>query len=119
MAKTTEDMGQKPTACVDLDGVLNTYDGWKGENHFAQPRTGVHDFLLNLGADFEIVVHTTRDPEKTRKWLKAHQLWSLVEGVSRVKPPAVVYIDDRAVQFNGDYDEALEAARSFAPFWQE
>lgn len=117
MAKTTEDLGEKPTACVDLDGVLNLYDGWKGAHYFHGVRPGARDFLLNLGVDYQVIVHTTRDIDKTVQWLRDNQLYSLVNGVSNEKPPAVVYIDDRAVTFEGDFDAVLEEVRGFAPFW--
>lgn len=119
MAETTEDQPVR-TVCVDLDGVLNVYDGWEGENYFHGPRPGVADFLLNLGTIFdEVLVHTTRDVGKTTRWLEGHNLRSLVDGVTSDKPPAIAYVDDRAVQFNGDFEQTLEDLRGFAPHWKE
>ena len=37
----------KPIICVDLDGVLNSFDGWKGADFFHPPRPGAREFLQN------------------------------------------------------------------------
>ena len=31
---------EKPIVCVDLDGVLNDYDGWRAPEYFHPPRAG-------------------------------------------------------------------------------
>lgn len=100
-------MTDRPTVAVDLDGVLNRYDGWRGEDHFAEPLPGAQDFLARLYTKYRIVVLTTRDPFATRDWLMQHDLSPFVAYVSDRKVPAVVYLDDRAVRFTGDYEEAL------------
>ena len=57
------------TVCIDFDGVLNTYDGWKGEDELFNPREKVEWFLKQLRqAGYEIVIHSTRTPSKIRKW---------------------------------------------------
>ena len=38
----------RPIVCVDLDGVLNDYDGWKGADYFHPPRPGAREFSQQL-----------------------------------------------------------------------
>lgn len=50
----------KKTVCVDLDGVLAQYDGWKGDDIIGDAIPGAHDFVRRL-MEFSIVsVFTTR-----------------------------------------------------------
>lgn len=46
--------------CVDLDGTLAQYDGWKGLSHFGDPFPGAQDFVAKLQKMGTVVIHTTR-----------------------------------------------------------
>lgn len=92
---------------LDFDGVMNTYDGWKGEDVLFEPREGLADFLALLSVRYAIVIHTTREPHDVWDWLRQYGLEDLIADITQVKPKAVAYVDDRAVRFNGDYDEVL------------
>lgn len=53
--------GAAPIACVDLNGVLDTYTGWKGADHFDPPRSSTRAFLEALcSRGYRIVIFTTR-----------------------------------------------------------
>lgn len=105
------------TVCLDFDGVMNTYSGWKGENELFSPRGGLKVFLERLiEGGFDLVVHSTRPAEKIRAWLETHGLPALQ--VMDRKPPAVVYLDDRAVCFTGSFEDALHAILNFRVFWE-
>jgi hypothetical protein len=113
-------MGKKKgrTACVDFNGVLDTYTGWKGPDHLYPPREGVREFLEQLSAMYTVVVLTTFDHRKVRGWLRAHGLDGLVSDVTNKKIPATVYIDDRAVRFDGDYGATLREVERFRTHWE-
>ncbi len=112
-------MDERPIVCVDLDGVLNQYDGWKGAEFFHPPRPGAREFLERLNAlGFRVVVFTVRWGPHVREWLDRHALSELVDEVTDKKPPAHVYIDDRAICFNGDYDSVLNEVRGFKAHWE-
>lgn len=96
------------TVAVDFDGVLNAYQGWAGEDHFAEPMPGVEGFLAYLNQRYRVVILTTRDPEGVRAWLEEHGLSYYVSSVTDRKVGAVAYIDDRAIRFDGDYTEVLD-----------
>ncbi|HZT39725.1 MAG TPA: haloacid dehalogenase-like hydrolase [Bryobacteraceae bacterium] len=108
------------TVCVDLDGVLNAFDQWRGPEFFHPPREGAREFLAALkGQDFKVVVLTCRWHEWVAKWLREHGLAEFVDEITDRKPPAHVYVDDRAICFRGDFDQTLQAIQNFRPFWRD
>lgn len=105
------------TICIDLNGVLDLYNGWKGEDHVDPPRPGAREFLAEL-QDFKVVVHTSRDTFRVWQWLDEHDLLNYVDEVNNEKVPAFCYVDDRAVCFRGDFHETLETIRGFKAHWE-
>jgi hypothetical protein len=109
----------KPLACVDFNGVLDSYEGWRGPDHFDPPRPGARDFLDALRArGFDVVVFTTRWPDDVWRWLREHGMAECVIEVTDRKPAAHVFIDDRAVCFRGDFDATLREVDAFAAHWE-
>jgi hypothetical protein len=110
----------RPIACVDLNGVLDAYTGWRGPDHFDPPRAGARAFLDGLRArGFDIVVFTARHPDGVWAWLRDHGLADAVAEVTDRKPAAYVFIDDRAVCFHGDFDDTLKQVDDFAAHWED
>lgn len=118
--KTTEHK-HPITICLDFDGVCNTYDGWKGEDELFEPLEGLEEFLVELKArGYQIFVFSTRGPEKLAQWFYEHWLDNLVDGFPITKPPAVAYVDDRAIGFDGDFGGVLDdLRRGTEPWWHE
>jgi hypothetical protein len=109
------------TVCVDLNGVLDQYTGWKGspEASLTAPRPGAVEFLQALQKrNFRIVVFTTVHAPIVRDWLREHKMDSLVDDVTDRKAPAFAFIDDRAICFRGDFDAALDQLDSFRAHWE-
>lgn len=123
-------MSYKKTVCVDFDGVLCRYDGWKGEDHFGEPLPGALEFMRLLYGVAKVVVFTTRTkadtpgrpegttPEslalKVKQWLYDHGMPYHEVYVGQGKPLAAAYVDDRAVGIptnptQGDFEAALFA----------
>jgi hypothetical protein len=112
-------MADRPVVCVDLDGVLNEFDGWKAPEYFHPPRTGAREFLEGLEAlGYEVVVFTVRWAPWVEGWLRQHGLASYVSRVTNEKCAAHVYVDDRAVCFTGDYAATLERIAKFRAHWE-
>lgn len=106
----------KPTICVDFDGVIAEYTGWKGG--LGDPASGVERFLSALSEHYNVVVLTTRKPTLIWGWLHTHDLNDYVVSVTSIKPLAVAYIDDRAIQFRGDFGETLQELADFHAYWE-
>jgi beta-phosphoglucomutase-like phosphatase (HAD superfamily) len=109
----------RPLICVDLNGVLDAYTGWKHADHWDPPRPGAREFLQALHAEgFDVVVFTTRHPVGVRRWLREHALYDLVDAVTSRKPAAHVFVDDRAVCFRGSFADTLTQVKAFKAHWE-
>lgn len=100
----------KPTLSVDFDGVLNPYtQGWmNGEIYDAQPMVGARGALETLSQTYRIAITTARpNLDVVNDALENWGLAEFVDEVSNMKPPAVAYIDDKAIQFQ-NWDQALQ-----------
>jgi len=53
------------------------------------------------------------------RWLADHMLAEFVLEVTDKKPPAHVYIDDRALCFRGDFAEVLDRIPHFRAHWEK
>jgi hypothetical protein len=113
------DNPQAPIVCVDVNGVLDAYTGWKDADHWDPPRPGAGAFLRSLSeGGFDVVIFTTRHSADVRRWLRTHGLLQYVKAITRRKPPAHVFVDDRAVCFRGNFDETLERIIRFKAHWE-
>lgn len=103
---------------VDFDGVISTYDGWKGFDVLGTPIEEVRNALILLKeSGYKIVVFTTRlDTPTLRNWLKGNSVpFDSVNSNAHnppntsQKPIAHVIIDDRAINYHGQSCETLIA----------
>lgn len=103
-----------PTVCVDFDGVLAEYRGDFKSGAMGTPLPGALAFTRRLEAEgFYIVVLTARrDLNRVGTWLAINGFPPYP--VTNTKPPAVAYLDDRAVRFRGNWDDALRGIREKA-----
>lgn len=102
----------KPILSLDFDGVIHSYlSGWQGADNAPDvPVPGVKDFILDAMNMFTITVFSSRSHqdggiEEMRRYLIEEVGLSeqVVEGIDfpTSKPPALLSIDDRGMQFNG------------------
>lgn len=110
---------KKHSVCVDLNGVLDTYSGWKGEDHVAPARPGAKYFLQTLSEQYKVIIFTTQPAGKVWEWLREYEMAEYVDEVTDRKVPALFYIDDRAITFRGDFQETLEEIKKFKPYWKK
>jgi hypothetical protein len=106
------------TVCLDFDGVLHSYrSGWCGAEIIPDPPIhGTRQAIARLRELYRVVVHSTRcgSPEGRQAvidWLRRNGI--VVDEVCEHKPPALVYVDDRAIRFRGDWDKMLDEIREF------
>ncbi len=111
---------------VDFDGVIHAntkgfYDG----TVYDDPIPGSREALESLSKKFTIVVYSAKarkdrmliggktGAELIWEWLRRHEMDSFVSDVTAEKPRAVFYIDDKAVRFNGQWDNTMELLREY------
>ena len=112
----------KQTVCMDFDGVIHSYkSGWQGaENCPDPPVPGIREAVAEIrAAGYELVVCSTRCATHAGwlavcNYLKTHNID--VDDIVKDKPPAIVYIDDRAICFDGHPETLLGKVRSFKPW---
>jgi hypothetical protein len=82
-------------------------------------RWSVPRFLARLNEQgYEVVVFTVRWAPWVEDWLRAHGLAELVARVTDKKCATHVYVDDRAVCFEGDYAATLDRIAGFKAYWE-
>jgi hypothetical protein len=113
---------RKPRVCLDLDGVLARYEGWKGSDHIGAPLPGALDFATSLSQFADVVIFTSRcsqdaaaesnrvvDPARMRiriiDWLEKYKIPYVDVYVGQGKPRAAAFIDDRAVACSPQTDK--------------
>ena len=109
----------KKTILFDLDGVLNTYEGEYDKNYIPPIKDGAYKLIKELSEDYKIVIFTTRNSLIASKWIIENKLDEYVENVTNVKEPAYLIIDDRCINFTGDYNELLNKINTFIPWYKD
>ena len=112
----------KQTVVVDFDGVIHSYtSGWQGVGVIPDPPVpGIKEAINNIrSAGYEVIVVSTRcaSPEgrvALFQYLNRHGIE--VDDIRKEKPPAIVYIDDRAICFDGHPETLLAKIMHFTPW---
>src|SRR5690606_3471986 len=115
----------RKTLAIDFDGVIHAYtSGWRGALEIPDPPVeGAIAWLEAAAERFDLAIFSVRAAhpgaiDAMRAWLRAHDLAERV--LERVrfpiqKPPAEVYIDDRAFRFEGTFP-SFEALGELEPW---
>lgn len=111
-------MIMRKTVCVDFDGVLNNYEGFDGNNLYTA-KPFVKEFLEKLDDEYDVMIFTTREKGQIQSWLYQYGLEEIPVGITNQKVPALAYIDDRAIQFRGNFNETLKELENFKAYWEE
>lgn len=108
------------TIAVDFDGVISTYEnGWMGPVPTDPPVIGARAGLAALKAmGYGVVVFSCRaltheGRDGIKRWLRD---WDIeVDEVTGIKPHASLYLDDRAMRFDGDWEAVVRALLTGVP----
>lgn len=140
---------KKPILCIDFDGVIHSYErGWQDGTIYGELTPGFAEWAERARKLFRLIVYSSRskDPggiDKMARWLAArmpdnwqctdlptehmpvlrlldaHRAELLMFHFASQKPAAFLTIDDRAVQFRGDWSTprmAPDTLRAFVPW---
>lgn len=103
---------------VDLDATIAEYHGWRGEEVIGDPLPGARESLEALSDQgYIIIVYTARkDRARVARYLESHRIpFDYIES----KMYADVYVDDRALRFEGDWDSTVRGVRTARPWYDE
>ena len=108
----------KKTILIDLDGVLNTYDGKYDKNHIPSIKDGAREFLKDLNEIYRVVIFTSRNLYLASKWVVENSLDEFISDVTNIKEPSYLIIDDRCEKFEGDYQELRNKIDNFKVWYK-
>mgnify|MGYP001587210552 CR=1 FL=1 len=110
----------KPTVCVDFNGCLDLYTGWVKDGMGTEypPREGAAEFLEALHSKYKVFILSSIQPMDIQVWLDKNGMGQWVDDVTKIKPPAIAYIDDRGITFKGDFGDVLRQLEDFKPHWR-
>ena len=103
----------KKTLLIDLDGVLNQYTGNFDKDHIPEIKHGAKEFLTKLSEKYVIKIFTTRNKILATKWLIENNLDNIIDDITNVKDLSYLYIDDRCINFDGDYSNLENQIQKF------
>lgn len=113
------------TVVFDFDGVIHSYtSGWQGATVISDPPVdGIREAIEEIRENgYKVVVVSSRCKAMNGElaiwvYLEKHNI--VVDDVMAKKPPAVVYIDDRAICFDGNSAGLLDKIRNFKPWYEK
>lgn len=133
----------KPILCLDFDGVLHSYtSGWKGADVIPDPPVAkMVPFLERAIREFDVQIFSSRTGQPggldaMKQWIDHNVMLhfggafadppELERGMAIVaaigwpteKPPAMVTLDDRAIQFNGTWP-SIAWLKAFQPWYKQ
>lgn len=109
----------KPTVVFDFDGVIHSYkSGWQGPGVIPDPVVpGIVEAIDHLRANgYRVVVVSTRcssigGKTAVEDYLTENRI--AVDAVMAEKPPALCYVDDRAICFQGNAGKLVDQIKGF------
>lgn len=112
----------KGTVVFDFDGVIHSYiSGWQGETVIPDvPVEGIREAIDDIRhCGYEVVVVSTRCATEDGMNAVCEYLYRnkiKVDRVCKEKPPAICYIDDRAICFDGHPETLVDKINNFKPW---
>lgn len=116
----SEDSAYWPVLGIDLNGVLDKCGDWQGFVQHWPVREGALDFVLRVRPHFgTLYCFTATMPiQFAAEWLTLNGFDTLFDYVSNWKLPGI-YLDDNAIPFNGDFNQAYLDIVKHKPHWRK
>lgn len=115
----------KRTVVFDFDGVIHSYrSGWQGAGNIPDPPVpGIREAMSGImTAGYKVIIVSSRlayDEGRVAMtaWLGRHRI--PYDDLMKEKPPAICYIDDRAICFDGHPEKLLGQIMTFQPWYRK
>lgn len=109
----------KKVILIDFDRTISRYSkGWQGEDVIDElPVDGTRNAIKEIRKNYKVMVFSSRVKTEfgwsaVREWLEK---WHIeVDGITHEKKPSSIIIDDRAIQFKGDWMQTLRDIKNFS-----
>ncbi|KKN59089.1 hypothetical protein LCGC14_0545690 [marine sediment metagenome] len=115
--RSTENNGK--SIAIDFDGVLAHYKpGMASRDEHGLPLTHARVALEQLKHvhGYSIIIWTSRPITRNlKRWLSK---FSIPFDKIIQKPDCHMFIDDRAIKFNGDWNETIQEIKQFKEWWR-
>ncbi len=130
MTKIIKEPFDQKAIAIDFDAVVSEYYGWQGKGVFGVPVKGAKESLDWLKqAGYRVIINTSRQETwLIAEYMEKHSIpYDYINfnpenvrlHLSPVKVVADVYIDDRALRFDGNWKKTLLEAVHFKPWWKK
>jgi hypothetical protein len=127
----------KPTLCIDFDGVVHSYEkGWQNGVIYGSVLPGFWEWAEQAAKQFKLVIYSSRSKteegqlvmslwmvDQRKAWREAGGMHAVEDKLefefAHEKPAAWLTIDDRAIRFEGRWDDPIlapDALRAFRPW---
>lgn len=113
------DIKNKKVILIDLDGVLNTFDGTLNEEIIPPIKEGAEEFLNQLSKNFTVKLFTTRNKLLVAKWVLKNKIEFYIDDITDEKESCWLFIDDRCIKFNGNYSDLNNQIKNFKPWYND
>lgn len=111
-------MNYKKTILIDLDGVLNTYTGNFDKDVIPPIKEGAYEFIKDLSMYYNVKIFTTRNRLLASEWIINNGLKEYVDDITNVKDISYLLIDDRCINFNGNFNNLKNQIDNFKPWYK-
>jgi len=110
----------KPTILIDLDGVLNKYNGNYDKNFIPETNKDAKSFLEKIYSldKYNLVLFTTRNLLLSAKWLIKNDIDKYFSDITNIKIPSILQIDDRTICFKGDFNKLFDEISNFKVWYK-
>ncbi|MCQ2753601.1 MAG: hypothetical protein MJ231_00970 [bacterium] len=71
-----------------------------------------------MANEFEIKLFTTRNKILAAKWLVDNKIDKYFEDITNTKDLAWLYVDDRCLNFDGDFEKLTYQIKTFKPYYK-
>lgn len=114
---------RKGTICIDFDGTIYSYEsGWLGPDVLPDaPLKGAKEAIDELKKKYNIAIFSVRANDEKgmqgiKDWMSKHNIY--FDTVIGNKPNGFVFIDDRSIEFNNNWNEMVDKVHNFKT-WAE